>query len=100
MLETSFTFPEARATAVSAMTSALMDPNPPVALVLIKLSSTTSSRSVICQKGKKNSRAQEHANVIFCIERGPKRSLVQNTSVNTCALQAVHKLSKLLLLLK
>lgn len=47
MLETSLTFPEARATAVSAMTSALMEPRPPVALVLMKLSSTTSSRSVI-----------------------------------------------------
>lgn len=47
LLETSLTFPEARATAVSAMTSALMEPRPPVALVLIKLSSTTSNRSVI-----------------------------------------------------
>lgn len=47
LLETNLTFPEASATAVSAMTSALMEPRPPVALVLIKLSSTTSSRSVI-----------------------------------------------------
>lgn len=47
MLETNFTFPEASATAVSAITSALMDPKPPVALVLMKLSSTTSRRSVI-----------------------------------------------------
>lgn len=50
LLETSLTFPEASATAVSAMTSALMEPRPPVALVLIKLSSTTSSRSVICKQ--------------------------------------------------
>lgn len=47
LLETSFTFPEAKATAVSAITSAFIDPKPPVALVLMKLSSTTSSRSVI-----------------------------------------------------
>lgn len=47
LLDTNFTFPEAKATAVSAITSALIDPNPPVALVLMKLSSTTSSRSVI-----------------------------------------------------
>lgn len=47
LLETNFTFPEARATAVSAMTSAFIDPKPPVALVLMKLSSTTSRRSVI-----------------------------------------------------
>lgn len=47
LLETSLTLPEARATAVSAMTSALMEPRPPVALVLMKLSNTTSSRSVI-----------------------------------------------------
>lgn len=50
LLETNLTFPEASATAVSAMTSALMEPRPPVALVLIKLSSTTSSRSVICKQ--------------------------------------------------
>jgi len=47
LLETSFTFPEAKATAVSAITSAFIDPKPPVALVLMKLSSTTSRRSVI-----------------------------------------------------
>jgi hypothetical protein len=47
LLETNFTFPEAKATAVSAITSAFIDPKPPVALVLMKLSRTTSSRSVI-----------------------------------------------------
>ena len=47
LLETNFTFPEAKATAVSAITSAFIDPKPPVALVLMKLSSTTSRRSVI-----------------------------------------------------
>jgi len=52
LLETSLTFPEARATAVSAMTSALIEPRPPVALVLIKLSNTTSSRSVIWRQGE------------------------------------------------
>lgn len=54
MLETNLTFPDARATAVSAITSALIDPSPPVALVFIKLSNTTSSRSEICGKKKKN----------------------------------------------
>lgn len=54
LLETSFTFPEASATAVSAITSAFMDPKPPVALVLMKLSSTTSRRSVICWQKKKS----------------------------------------------
>lgn len=47
LLETNFTFPEAKATAVSAITSAFIDPKPPVALVLMKLSRTTSRRSVI-----------------------------------------------------
>lgn len=47
LLDTSLTLPEASATAVSAITSALMEPKPPVALVLMKLSSTTSRRSVI-----------------------------------------------------
>lgn len=51
LLDTNLTFPEARATAVSAMTSALMEPRPPVALVLMKLSNTTSSRSVIYRTG-------------------------------------------------
>lgn len=47
LLDTSLTLPDASATAVSAITSALMEPKPPVALVLMKLSSTTSRRSVI-----------------------------------------------------
>lgn len=60
LLDTSLTLPEAKATAVSAITSALMDPRPPVALVLIKLSRTTSSRSVICRHRKLPSAQYRH----------------------------------------
>jgi hypothetical protein len=49
-LATSCTLAAARATAVSAMTSALKDPNPAVTERLMKLSSTMSINSGTCKK--------------------------------------------------